>query len=196
MLMKKPIGTSSLVRIRQFWGNALKEPFSIGAVAPSSVFLARKITKGIDQDSFVIELGAGTGVVTKAILHAGVAPKNLILLEQNPDFAKLLKERFSDVTVLRSNALDLEKEASHVFGSVDFIVSGLPLMLFNADQKESLLSQAFKMLKPSGCFHQFTYGGKCPVEQSILHSLNLKATFLNFTLFNLPPAFVYRLERC
>ena len=133
--------------------------------------------------------------LAQAILESGVEPKDLIALEQNGDFADLLKERFPNIIVAKANALELKNHIGALDAPPDFVISGLPLMLFTMKQKTRLISQAFEVLGPSGFFHQFTYGGKCPVERSILDLIGLKATFLKFALLNLPPAFVYRLER-
>ena len=81
-------------RQQQFFSNLLKKPFSVGAVAPSSRRLAALMVSDIGPGSRVIELGAGTGVFTQAILDAGVAPSDLIVVEQNEGFVELLKERF------------------------------------------------------------------------------------------------------
>ena len=67
----------------------LKNPMKIGTVAPSSPELAsamaRQIPPGVAQgDGYVVELGGGTGPVTRAILKAGVPPDRLIVLERDP----------------------------------------------------------------------------------------------------------------
>jgi len=75
------------------------------------------------------------------------------------------------------------------------VVSGLPLVLFSRPEKSDLLSQSFTMLKEDGAFYQFTYGGRCPVSRGQLDALGLEAKRVGVTLFNLPPAFVYRITR-
>jgi phosphatidylethanolamine/phosphatidyl-N-methylethanolamine N-methyltransferase len=189
------IKLKSRTRLRQFLSAAIKEPLSIGAIAPSSPYLAKHMVTGIGPGSRVVELGAGTGIVTQAILAAGVEPKDLVALEQNGEFTDLLKERFPNVVVAKANALELQDHINTLAGPPDFVISGLPLMLFTAKQKSRLISRSFESLGPNGFFHQFTYGGKCPVERSILDPIGLKATFLKLALLNLPPAFIYRLER-
>lgn len=182
-------------RHRRFLRTWAKEPLSVGAVAPSSRRLADLMVVGMGPGAKVIELGGGTGSVTQAILGAGVSPKDLIVIEQNEEFVELLRERFPDVTVLQANAVSLRHHIAGLTGPADFVVSGLPLMLFPARRKARLLAQAFRALRPGGYFHQFTYVGKCPVERPLLRSLGLEASFLRFTPFNFPPAFVYRLQR-
>ena len=180
---------------RRFLRTLVKDPFSVGALAPSSRRLADSMVVGMGPGARVIELGGGTGSVTQAILNTGVSPQDLIVIEQNEEFVQLLRERFPHVTVIRANAVSLRHHIADLTGPADFVVSGLPLMLFPPKRKARLLSQAFRALRPGGYFHQFTYGGRCPVERSLLKSLGLEASFLRFTPFNLPPAFVYRLQR-
>ena len=191
----RDIKSKSWAGFKQFLGAVIKEPLAIGAIAPSSSYLAKNMVVGIGPGSRVVELGAGTGMVTRAILESGVDPKDLIVLEQNGEFTNLLKKRFPNVIVAQANALELQHHITALAGPPDFIVSGLPLMLFTTKQKTRLISQSFESLGPNGFFHQFTYGGKCPIEPSILGSVGLKSTFLKLTLLNLPPAFIYRLER-
>ena len=69
-----------------FFKSLLKNPLSIGAVAPSGRFLARLMATTLEPGARVIELGAGTGTVTQAILDAGVEPKDLYLVEQDARF--------------------------------------------------------------------------------------------------------------
>jgi phospholipid N-methyltransferase len=51
------------------------------------------------------------------------------------------------------------------------------------------------LLKPTGVFHQFTYGGRCPIRRSVRDALGLETALLGIAPFNVPPAFVYRLCR-
>ena len=178
-----------------FWRSMLREPLTVGALAPSSRFLANLMVTDMRPGSRVIELGAGTGAVTQAILDAGVHAADLTLIEQNEEFAELLTERFPGTTVLRANAVSLRRHIPPDSPPADFVASGLPLLLFPARIKVRLLSQIFKSLQPDGSLHQYTYGGRCPVSRSLLRSLGLKASLMKFTPFNVPPAFVYRITR-
>ena len=102
-----------------------------GAIAPSGPTLARLMASHVDpaEDLPVIELGPGTGVVTKALLERGVAPQRLIAIEFNPDFCRLLRERFPGVTVLQGDAYDLAGTLPKGRADrVSAIVSSLPLV--------------------------------------------------------------------
>jgi len=182
-------------RLGGFFRSMLREPLAVGALAPSSRFLASLMVADMRPGSRVIELGAGTGAVTQAILDAGVRADDLILIEQNKEFAELLAQRFPNTTVVRGNAVSLRRHICLDSGPADFVVSGLPLLLFPARTKARLLSQVFKSLQNNGCLYQFTYGIRCPVSRSLLRNLGLQASLMKFTPFNVPPAFVYRIAR-
>ena len=187
--------STSLDRQRRFLGTLVREPLSVGAVAPSSRRLAGHMVADIVPGSRVIELGAGTGAVTRAILDSGVATADLLVIEQNEAFSEMLRKRFPGIEVVTGNAIGLNRYARALSGPADFVVSGLPLLLFSPGRKLRLLHQVFSVLAEDGAFHQFTYGGRCPVERAVLRRLGLEATLLRFTPINMPPAFVYRLQR-
>lgn len=186
---------ASLDRQRRFLGTLVREPLSVGAVAPSSRRLAGHMVADIVPGSRVIELGAGTGAVTRAILDSGVTAADLLVIERNEAFSEMLRKRFPGIEVVTGNAIGLNRYARTLSGPADFVVSGLPLLLFSPGRKLRLLHQVFSVLTEDGAFHQFTYGGRCPVERAVLRRLGLEATLLRFAPINMPPAFVYRLQR-
>jgi phospholipid N-methyltransferase len=177
----------------QFFRSWVQNPLAIGAVAPSGRMLAKLMVKDVRADARVMELGPGTGNVTRAILDSGVDERNLYLVERDAAFARLLRARFPQATVLHEDATALSAHA--LAGTFDFIVSGLPLVLFSREQKERVLANVLALLKPTGAFHQFTYGGRCPIHRSVRDALGLDKVLLGIAPFNVPPAFVYRLCR-
>src|SRR3990170_1636830 len=83
----------------------LKNPRKIGAVAVSSAELASAMARQVPRGpGYVVELGGGTGSVTKAILKAGTPPEKLIVVERDPTLHKLLQERYPGVKVLLGDA--------------------------------------------------------------------------------------------
>jgi phospholipid N-methyltransferase len=108
----------------------LADPLAIAAVAPSGRTLARLMTAGIGPETCpIIELGAGTGVFTRALLSRGVASENLLLVERSPAFALLLCERFPDMDIVCDFAQRLDHHAAtRLPGLPGAIVSGLPLL--------------------------------------------------------------------
>jgi phosphatidylethanolamine/phosphatidyl-N-methylethanolamine N-methyltransferase len=180
---------------RRFIRSWLEDPFSVGAVAPSGRPLARIMTRELAAGHRVVELGPGTGTFTRQILTRGVVERDLILIERCPGFADLLEQRFPAATVLRGDATARQEGLVPHRGAIDFVISGLPLVLFSREQKHRLLREAFRLLTPSGALYQFTYGGRCPVERRQLERSGLEARCIGFIALNMPPAFVYRIAR-
>lgn len=171
-------------------------PGRVGAVLPSGALLADVITSEITPASGpVIELGAGTGVFTRALLARGVREDDLLLVEAGPDFAALLAARFPAARVLRMDAARLGQDHLYAGAPVGAVVSGLPLLNMSPKQVVAILQGAFGYLRPDGAFFQFTYGLRCPVSNRLLDRLGLKATRIGGAFFNVPPASVYRITR-
>lgn len=182
-------------QFRRFFLSWMQDPFAIGAVVPSGRTLARLMVSGLYPGARVLELGAGTGTVTRAILDTGVDQSDLYLVERNAAFARLLHQRFPRAVLLQKDATTLADEMPELAAGIDFVVSGLPLVLFPREQRERLVARSFELLKPGGVFLQFTYGGRCPIRRSRLDALGLAASLIGIAAFNVPPAFVYRIRR-
>jgi phospholipid N-methyltransferase len=175
-----------------FFKGWIRNPLAMGAFAPSGKSLAKLMAKDVHAGSRVIELGAGTGTVTAALLANGVAPSNLFVVERDPQFVKILERRFPRCHVISADALalDLPFDAAHAF---DFVISGLPLLCFSPDKRYRALREALQLLKPNGRLHQFTYAGRCPVDRDLRALLRVDSVLLGIAALNLPPGFVYRL---
>jgi phosphatidylethanolamine/phosphatidyl-N-methylethanolamine N-methyltransferase len=178
-----------------FIHNWMRKPLEVGALVPSGRLLSKLMAANVRAGARVMELGAGTGNVTRALLDNGVRPEDLYMVEQNAEFAAILRRRFPQSPVIQTDACSLAAHAADLPGGFDFIISGLPLLLFPTTQKMRLLGQAFDLLHRDGYFHQFTYGARCPVGAELCSILRLTSTRIAFTPLNLPPAFVYRLAR-
>ena len=87
------------------------KPRSVGAIAPSGRQLARAMAAQVDPalPGSVVELGPGTGVITRALIERGIAEERLILIEFNRDFAVLLRKRFPKARVLEGDAFALAR---------------------------------------------------------------------------------------
>ena len=111
-----------------------------------------------NSNGHILELGSGTGSVTRALIRMGIPQENLVLLEQSPVFTMLLKNLFPKATVIRGNA----KHAKTLLTSLrikqfDQIVSGLPLNAIASKLRYEICNEAFKILKSGGSFVQVSY---------------------------------------
>jgi phosphatidylethanolamine/phosphatidyl-N-methylethanolamine N-methyltransferase len=166
-------------------------PREVGAVAPSSTSLARAVAAQIDltRPGPILELGPGTGALTRGILARGIAPDRLTLIEYDPALAKSLAENFSGVQVINGDAFDLDNALGtrQLFAAT---ISGIPLLNFPPERRRALVCAAFERMMPGAPFIQFSYGFHSPVPPSADMTANMAA----FVWMNLPPArvWVYR----
>jgi len=187
---------SRRVREDYYFGRSwVSNPLRVGAIAPSSRRLALLITSEITPHSApVLELGPGTGAFTRFLLARGLQENQLILVESDPRFARLLKRDYPDAWVVQMDAARL-RHANIADGEpVGAVVSGLPLLSMSVRTRIAILQFAFQHLRPGGSFYQFTYGLRCPVPRPVLERLGLKAVRMGATLMNVPPATVYRIR--
>jgi phosphatidylethanolamine/phosphatidyl-N-methylethanolamine N-methyltransferase len=174
----------------------LSNPVRVGAVTPSSSALADAITAEISPASApVIELGAGTGVFTRALLARGVPEDSLALIDYGSDFARLLQFRFPRARTLWMDAARLKDVELFGGARAGAVVSGLPLLSMSPKKVIAILEASFGHLRPEGAFYQFTYGPRCPVPRALLDRLGLKAARIGWAFANVPPAAVYRIRR-
>lgn len=139
-----------------FFSALFHNPRAIGAIVPSSKYLAQSIARLIDttQPGHVLELGPGTGAITEVILQR-VKIDQFIALEISSDFANSLKKNFSGINVIEGDATRLS-EVIHQ-KPVHTIISSLPLLSIAPDDRNKILLEIPKILSPHGKFIQYTY---------------------------------------
>jgi phosphatidylethanolamine/phosphatidyl-N-methylethanolamine N-methyltransferase len=166
-----------------------------GAIAPSGRALARRMVAEVDPLSTlpVLELGPGTGVVTRALIERGVPPARIIALEYNPGFAALIRARMPGVRVMVGDAYHLDAslpEGSR--GPFSAVVSSLPLLTRPEEERVTLLEDALGRMAPGGCFIQFSYSLFPPVKP-IAGRFTVEKS--KWVVMNLPPARVWLYRR-
>ncbi|MEQ8488540.1 MAG: methyltransferase domain-containing protein [Marinovum algicola] len=176
-----------------FMGQLLKKPHQVVALAPSSRFLCAEMVAGLDPDGGpVIELGAGTGNITRAILGAGIAPENCHSIEMNPEFCDRLRARFPRLNVHHMSAGDI----GHLpVDNAQAVISGLPLLSMPTELQRAILTGFTRRVTPGGSYVQFTYGPKPPVARAVRDELGLEWRRSGKIWWNMPPARVYRFSQ-
>ena len=192
--MAKPY---SLAETLSFFGRWIRQPLLIGAVAPSSAGLSRGMSKPVDpaRPGWVIELGGGTGKMTRAALDRGIAPDRLLVIEKDPDLHRTLTARFPAVPIVNGDATEVATHAAaRGAHPVKAVISGLPLIGMPIAVRRQIVGGVFEVLEPGGIFVQFTYSLVSPVHPSILDDLGLTGRWVERIWWNLPPArvWVYR----
>ncbi len=191
---------SSLADSARFIKQWIENPRLIGAVSPSGPALAKCMASFVDlsRKGPIVELGPGTGPVTKALLARGVPAERLVLVEFEQRFCHMLAERFPGVTIVQGDAYGLKKTLSgKIDGAVATVVSSLPLLVRPERDRVELLHQAFELMGDEGLFIQFTYGlAKSPMP---LHAHGVSGAYAGKgsapIVMNIPPARVWRYRK-
>jgi len=181
-----------------FWGRSLRNPRQICSLFPSSPFVGRAMTEAITSrpDPHVIELGAGTGAITRQLIRNGVPRYDLTLVELDPALGGHLRRSFAGVDVVVAPAQHLSRFWVERDGPpVGAIVSTLPMRLFSKPMIRSIMKSSFQVLSPGGVFVQFTYRESSPVPLRLAKALGLKAQRRCLVWANLPPAAIWTYEQ-
>jgi phosphatidylethanolamine/phosphatidyl-N-methylethanolamine N-methyltransferase len=189
--LKKPPRLDDEVRFLRSW---IEKPLHMGAVMPSGRVLARTMAQYVDIHSTepVVELGPGTGAITSALIEHGVDQKRLVLVEYNPGFCALLRDRYPHAKVVQGDAYALRDSLWNILSApASAVVSGLPLVTKPMLTRLKLIRDAFVALAPGAPFVQFTYSVAPPIPKS-LPGVSTEAS--ERIWMNLPPArvWVYR----
>jgi phosphatidylethanolamine/phosphatidyl-N-methylethanolamine N-methyltransferase len=175
----------------------LRNPRRVGAIAPASKALAQAILNEVMRSTpgTLIEVGAGTGAITRALLPALARVDRFMVIERDPGFAQLLRRSFPDLEVLnhcatRLDALDIEKHSPVT------VVSSLPLLSMTRDEAHGCIDAMVALIegRPGSRLIQYTYASPhlrpfkdIPVGWRWRRAASIWA--------NLPPATVWTLEQ-
>lgn len=177
-----------------FLGKFLRHGTRIASLAPSSPWLARATVRPIDWAAArsVVELGAGTGPITRALVERAGPEVRVISVERDPDFVRLLRQRFAGVENLEIVEGDVEALDDLLSGrgleSVDAIVSGLPVPSFPRPLQQALFRSVGRWLAAGGLYTQIT---EIPWVYQGLYRRHFESVRFVFEPRNLPPAGAY-----
>jgi len=142
---------------------------------------------------FVVELGGGTGSITRALLERGVPPCRLVVVERDYTLAALLRKRFSGLKIVRGDAGELAALLEPLgITEVDTVVSSLPLLSMPKSLCRRIVRESVALLGAGGSFIQFTYGVASPLPAL---DFGLVGEVADRIFFNFPPAAVWRFRR-
>lgn len=176
----------STVFLREWIAN----PQRTGSVAPSSPQLGAAMAKWLphNRESYVLELGPGTGAVTDALLKHGLREDRLIAIEFNESLAKMLHKKYRRAQIIAGDAWELDKlirECERPAESVGAVISSLPLLNFPEEKVKALTDKIRSVLEPHGRWVQYSYGIH---KQRSRGSDNFKMVSSKIVWLNIPPA--------
>lgn len=181
----------------QFFKGWIDRPKTVGSIVPTSSVTARKMASIVNPASGlpVLEVGPGTGVITRAILARGVKPENLYALEYSPEFVRHLRRLYPGVNVMEGDAFNLSAAlGDHRDTVFDSVVSGVPLLNFPVAQRIAYIESLLDRIPAGRPIVQLTYGPLSPIppgrgDYSVEH--------FHFVVRNIPPTqlWIYRRGR-
>lgn len=178
----------------KFFKGWIDRPKAVGSIVPTSSVTSRKMASVINPNSGlpVLEVGPGTGVITRAILARGVKPQNLYAVEYSDDFVRHLRRSYPGVNVIEGDAFNLSAAlGDNKDLTFDSVISGVPLLNFPVEQRIRYLESLLDRIPAGRPVVQLTYGPLSPIppgrgDYTVKH--------FDFIIRNIPPTqlWVYR----
>jgi len=159
-----------------FFREFLRSFHTTGAILPSGRYLAAALTRFVSEKSLpprkILEVGPGTGAVTRRIIAGMGSADHLDLVELNEAFVQQLEHRFQNEPAFRAAAdcarvLHCAVEDLPRSERYDLIVSGLPLNNFAVAEVEQILAVLTALLAPGGTLSFFEYIAVRPLRTLI-----------------------------
>jgi phosphatidylethanolamine/phosphatidyl-N-methylethanolamine N-methyltransferase len=178
-----------------FFGLWLRKPLQIAAICASSDHLADAFARLADlrRPGAVLELGAGTGSLTRGLLRAGCARERLVVLEREPALAALLRRDFPRVEIIEDDAARLSEHlAARGIDQLAAVVSSLPIKWFPVPAQRAIVLGCLERLGPGGRFLQVTNAFSSPVA---IEELGLTGREARRVWRNVPPAQIWSYTR-
>ena len=181
----------------QFLQAFLKNPAKVGAITPSSPELAAEMLKDIQPDdhNIVLELGVGTGAITRFLRDIVPSKASYLGLELDSDLVKTLNENYPDMNIICGNAADcytIHKESG--LGKVRYLVCCLPFVSLPKEISQAVLVELQKFMD-EGCelrIFQYAHGYYLPPAIKLREFMKKrygKSRRSPLVLKNMPPAF-------
>ncbi len=181
----------------KFFQGWVRRPKAVGSIVPTSAVTAREMASVIDPASGlpVLEIGPGTGVITRAILARGIKPENLYAVEYSPEFVRHLRRLCPGVNVIEGDAFNLAATLGDNSGLVfDSVISGVPLLNFPVARRVAYLESLLDRIPSGRPVVQLTYGPLSPVPPG---RGDYTVEHFHFVVRNIPPTqlWIYRRGR-
>ena len=196
----KPLGVDARLRgngVGLFVKRWATNPRRIGAILPSAKPLARIMARASMEARSgrgpVVELGTGTGTITRALLEIGLEEGELVLIERDRELCRWLEHRFPRAEVIEGEAARiraiLDERAA---GTPSVVVSSLPLRNMAGSERDTIIRAILDVLPHTGALVQFTYARHPGIACA---RLGLACRRVGVAALNFPPAGVWRIAR-
>ena len=179
----------------KFFKGWIDKPRAVGSIIPTSSVTARRMASVIDTKSGlpILEVGPGTGVITRAILRRGVKPAELYTVEYSHDFVTHLRSHYPDVNVIEGDGFNLDDTLGDMRDTIfDCVVSGVPLLNFPVARRAAYLESLLKRIPHGRPVVQLTYGPKSPIPPGLG---DYTVEHFHFIIRNIPPTQLWLYRR-
>lgn len=172
-----------------------RAPRAVASIAPSSMQLAMAVAEMVgpakDDPRWVVELGGGTGAVTRGLVASKLPLDRLLVIERDPDLFRYLRAAVPGPALVQGDALELTKilEGHQIgAGGARVVVCGLPMLGMKDDFVGPIIEQAKAALGKEGHFLQYTYSLFSPIDWK---RYGMRPVRTKRVLWNIPPAAVW-----
>jgi len=190
--------------LKMFAMEAVADFRTVGAVTPSSRYLTQAMLRPLPlaRARVVVELGPGTGAMTRALLDLIRFDAVLLAFEINRCFTRYLRSNIPDsrLVVINASADTIQNEVHHRgYERVDAVVSSLALGLMAERPRHTFLAQLRSLLDDASIFTQYQYFHRLQMENGQLRKFcaahllrqHFRSVEQKIIWRNLPPAFVF-----
>ena len=166
-----------------FFGLWLQKPLRIAAANPSGARLADALAHCVELDrpGVVLELGAGTGSLTRGLVRAGCPPDRIIAVEREPRLAAVLRSEFPGIRVIQGDATRIDENFAGRKRRLAAVVSSLPIKWFPLEAQRAIVRPCLELLGPGGRFLQITnaFSSPLPMERLGISGREVCRVWLN-----------------
>jgi phosphatidylethanolamine/phosphatidyl-N-methylethanolamine N-methyltransferase len=164
---------------REFFRQFRQQYDTTGSVLPSSRALARALTRPMRKHAGprrILEVGPGTGAVTREIVRQLRPDDRLDIVEINGSFVELIRRRFEEESSFRcrnhlARLIHAPLQEVEGQGVYDYMISGIPLNNFAPPLVEEIFRSYRRLLQPEGMLSYFEYATLRDLKRSARSSV-------------------------
>lgn len=184
---------NSLLANMYFFGQFLRSPAFTGSICPSSHFLAQELVTMAIEDKgkrgLIVDLGAGSGVVSHELLKRGIAADNILAVDISQHCQEIFSRHCPGIRLHIGDARNLIKIIARYYPGerIRAVISSLPLRSLPTKNVYEIMRALWRLLRKGGILVQFTYAlwQHCALEQYGFLPLGRQ-----YVPLNLPPALI------
>ena len=157
----------------------------MGALLPSSPRVAAALAchMALERVGPVLELGAGTGTITRGLIAGGCPPERLVLVESESQLAAHLRQHYPATRVISGDARKIDALLDQAdIARLATVISTLPIKWVPLEDQRAVVMPCLRQLGPGGCFVQITNAPAPPIDARRLriNAARVDAVWLHF----------------